>query len=186
MKKARILVPLAVILTMMSAAAVFAQQAAPPAHKIAIINSAQAFETSAEGKKAYAQFQERDSKIKADIQRLDAAITALQNRMSTGRLTMTQEALAATQADIDKKTTERKRYEEDATRDFQQFQATIVQRIRNEMVTIIQALRKEKGLEFVLDLQTSGIVDFDPTMDITDEVVKRYDATKAALPPVKK
>ena len=187
MKKARILVPLAVVLTLMSATAVFAQQApAPPVHKVGIVNSAQAFETSAEGKKAYAQFQERDSKIKADIQKLDAAITALQNRMSTGRLTMTQEALTATQADIDKKTTERKRYEEDATRDFQQFQATIVQRIRNEMVTIIQTLRKEKGLEYVLDLQTSGIVDFDPTMDITDEVVKRYDASKAAVAPVKK
>ena len=182
MKKARIIVPLAIGLMLMSAVAMFAQQA----YKIGIINSAKAFETSAEGKKAYAQFQERDSKIKADIQKLDAAITALQNRMSTGRLTMTQEALVATQADIDKKTTERKRYEEDATRDFQQFQATIVQRIRNEMVNIIIALRKEKGLDFVLDLQTSGIVDFDPAMDITAEIVKRYDAAKAAAPPVKK
>ena len=186
MKKAVILVPLAVALILAAAAAAFAQQAPPAARKVGVINSAQAFETSAEGKKAYAQFQERDSKIKADIQKLDAAITALQNRMSTGRLTMTQEALQATQADIDKKTTERKRYEEDATRDFQQFQATIVQRIRNEMVTIIQGLRKEKGLDFVLDLQTSGIVDFDPALDITDEVVKRYDASKAAVPPVKK
>jgi len=185
MKKARIIVPLAIGLMLMSTAAVFAQQA-PPAFKVGIINSATAFETSAEGKKAYAQFQERDSKIKADIQKLDAAITALQNRMSTGRLTMTQEALVATQADIDKKTTERKRYEEDATRDFQQFQATIVGRIRAEMVNIIIALRKEKGLDFVLDLQTSGIVDFDPAMDITAEIVKRYDAAKAAAPPVKK
>jgi outer membrane protein len=185
MKKARILIPLAVALMLMSTAAVFAQQA-QPAIKVGIINSATAFETSAEGKKAYAQFQERDSKIKADIQRLDASITALQNRMTTGRLTMTQEALAATDADIQKKQTERKRYEEDATRDFQQFQATIVGRIRAEMVNIIIALRKEKGLDFVLDLQTSGIVDFDPAMDITAEVVKRYDAAKAGAPPVKK
>jgi len=185
MKNARILAPLAVALMLMSSIAVFAQQA-QPALKVGIINSMTAFETSAEGKKAAALFQERDAKIRADFQKLDDAIRALQNRLNTGRLTMTAEALQATQADIDKKTTERKRYEEDATRDAQQFQATIVQRIRNEMVNIIIALRKEKGLDFVLDLQTSGIVDFDPAMDITAEVVKRYDAAKAAVPPVKK
>ena len=106
--------------------------------------------------------------------------------MNTGRLTMTQEALAATQADIDKKTTERKRYEEDAARDFQQFQANIVQRIRAEMIVIIDNLAKERGLDLVLDLQTSGAAYANPAIDLTDEIIRRYDASKAAVPPVKK
>jgi Skp family chaperone for outer membrane proteins len=117
---------------------------------------------------------------------LDDAIRALQNRYSTGRLTMTQEALMGLQADIETKTTERKRFEEDKTREFQQFQFNLVQKIRDEMVTIIQALRKERGYDLVLDLGTSGIVDFDPSLDITAEVVRRYDASKAGAPPVKK
>ncbi len=182
MRKGRILIPLIIGLVLVSTVAVYAQQPL----KLAIVNSARAFEQSTEGKKAVVQFQERDAKIKGDIQRLDDSIRALENRLNTGRLTMTQEALIATQADIDKKTTERKRYEEDATRDFQQFQANIVQRIRTEMVTIIQQLRKEKGYDLVLDLQGSGVVDFEPSIDITEEVVRRYDATKTAVPPVKK
>jgi len=182
MRKAKILIPMIMGLMLVAAVASFAQQTI----KIAIINSARAFELSTEGKKAVAQFQERDTRIKNDIQKLDDAIRALENRMNTGRLTMTQEALLATQSDIDKKTTERKRYEEDATRDFQQFQANIVQRIRTEMVTIIQALRKERGYELILDLQGSGVVDFEPGIDITDEVVRRYDASKGGAPPVKK
>jgi outer membrane protein len=182
MRKGKILIPLIIGFILAPAVAAYAQQTV----KIGIINSARAFELSTEGKKAVAQFQERDTKIKGDIQRLEDSIRALENRLSTGRLTMTQEALIATQADIDKKTTERKRYEEDATRDFQQFQANIVQRIRSEMVTIIQQLRKEKGYDLVLDLQGSGVVDFEPSIDITDEVVRRYDAAKAGAPPVKK
>jgi Skp family chaperone for outer membrane proteins len=106
--------------------------------------------------------------------------------MNTGRLTMTNEALIALQADIEKKTTDRKRYEEDAARDAQQLSANLIQRIRVEMVAIIEALAKEKGLELVLDTATSGVVTASPTIDITDEVVKRYDATKVATPPVKK
>ena len=183
MKKARILIPLTIGLILLAAVASFAQQ---QAYKIGIINSAKAFETSSEGKKAYAQFQERDNKIKSDLQKQDDAIRALENRMSTGRLTMTQEALLATQGDHDKKQTERKRYEEDATRDFQTFQQNVVQKIRNEMVTIIEALSKERGFDLVLDLATSGVVTFYPAIDITDEVVKRYDASKVSAPPVKK
>jgi len=183
MKKAKILIPLAIGIVLLASVASFAQQ---PTYKIAIINSAKAFETSAEGKKAYAQFQDRDNKIKSDLQRQDDAIRALENRMSTGRLTMTQEALIATQADHDKKQTERKRYEEDQTRDFQSFQQNLVAKIRDEMVSIIKTLRKEKGYDLVLDLQTSGLVDFEPALDITDEVVRRYDASKAGAPPVKK
>ena len=54
------------------------------------------------------------------------------------------------------------------------------------MVAVIEALAKERGLELVLDTATSGVVTASPTIDITDEVVRRYDQTKAATPPVKK
>ena len=182
MKKAKILIPLMISFMLILAVGSYAQQPT----KMAIVNSMKAFEASVEGKKATQQMQERDTKVKGDIQKMDDAIRVMENRLSTGRLTMTQEALMSLQADIDKKTTERKRYEEDATRDFQQFQQNLIQRIRSEMVTIIQGLRKEKGYDLILDLATSGIVDFDPTIDITEEVVKRYDAVKAAVPPVKK
>ena len=183
MKKAKILIPLAIGIVLLASVASFAQQ---PTYKIAIINSAKAFETSAEGKKAYAQFQDRDNKIKSDLQRQDDAIRALENRMSTGRLTMTQEAFTATQADHDKKATERKRYEEDQTRDFGAFQQNLVTKIRDELIVIIKALRKERGYDVIFDLQPSGIVDFEPALDITDEVVRRYDASKAGTPAVKK
>ena len=117
---------------------------------------------------------------------MDDAIRLLENRLNTGRLTMTNEALIALQADIDKKTTERKRYEEDAARDAQQLSANLIQKIRVEMVTIIENLAKERGLELVLDTATSGVVTASPTIDITDEVVRRYDQSKSATPPAKK
>jgi len=182
MNRVRTHAPIVILFILVIAGAAYAQQAA----KIAIINSQKAFEVSIEGKRIMGQMQDRENKIKSDLQKLDDAIRLLENKLSTGRLTMTQDALLGIQADIDKKTTERKRYEEDATRDAQQFSANLVQRIRGEMVTIIENLAKERGYEMVLDLGTSGVVTFDPTIDITDEVVRRYDQSKTAAPPVKK
>ncbi len=182
MRRAKSLIPLILSFVLTLAAVSFAQQTL----KIAIVNSQKAFETSIEGKKAMAQMQDRDAKVKADIQKMDDAIRALENRLNTGRLTMTQEALMAASADLEKKQTERKRYEEDATRESQQFGASLVSRLRSDMVSIIDVLAKERGYDLVLDLGTSGVVTFNPAIDITDEVVRRYDASKAAVPPVKK
>jgi Skp family chaperone for outer membrane proteins len=178
---------LLMIISVLGLAAVsLAQQAPQQGVKIAIINASTAFESSVEGKKVLTLMQEREAKIKGDLQKYDDSIRALQNRLSTGRLTMTNDALLALQADIDKKTTDRTRYQEDAAREANSFGQNLVNKVREEMVTIIQALRKERGYDVVLDLGTAGIVDYDPALDITDEVVRRYDASKAAAPPVKK
>jgi len=182
MNRIRTIAPLVILFILVVAGVSYAQQAP----KIAIINSQRAFETCVEGKRILAQMQERENKIKTDIQKLDDSIRLLENKLSTGRLTMTNEALLGIQADIDKKTTERKRYEEDAARDAQQFSVNLIQRIRAEMVTIIDALAKERGLELVLDAQQSGVVASSPAIDITDEIIRRYDQSKAATPPVKK
>ncbi len=182
MKRMMTVAPLAVLIILAVAAASYAQQTA----KIAIIDSAKAFATSIEGKKAQNQMTERETKIKGDIQKMDDSIRLLENRLNTGRLTMTNEALMALQADIERERTKRKRYEEDQARDYQQLSANVLQKIQVEMVAIIEALAKERGLELVLDAQNSGVVTVSPTIDITDEVVRRYDQSKAAAAPVKK
>ncbi|MBP7707455.1 MAG: OmpH family outer membrane protein [Candidatus Aminicenantes bacterium] len=182
MNRFRTLAPLVILFVLAVVGATYAQQVS----KVAIINSQKAFETCAEGKKALAQMQDRDTKIKNDIQKLDDAIRLLDNKLSTGRLTMTNEALAGIQSDIEKKSTERKRYEEDATRDGQAFANNLINKIRGEMVVVIENLAKERGLDLVLDAMSSGVVTASPTIDITDEVIRRYDQSKAATPPVKK
>jgi len=51
---------------------------------------------------------------------------------------------------------------------------------------IIEQVRIDKGLDLIFDLTRSGTVYFNPALDLTDEVVRRYDASKTAAPPVKK
>jgi Skp family chaperone for outer membrane proteins len=189
MNRVRQIAPLIILVVLAIAGASYAQLAAnaPQVSKIAVINSQKAFETSLEGKKALGQLQDLDARIKTELQKQDDAIRLLENRMNTGRLTMTNDALMGLQNDIAKKTTERKRYEEDQTQAAQTLSANLIQKIRVEMVAIIENLSKERGLELVLDTATSGVVTASPTIDITDEVVRRYDQSKAAAaPPVKK
>lgn len=169
-------------LTLMACGMLTLSAAAQQAAKVGIIDSQRAFQTSAEGKKAAGQLQEKDTKIKNDLAKIDDQIRSLESKMNTQRLTLSQEALIQYQSDIEKKSTERKRYAEDADRDFQQLQINVVQKIRNEMIVVIDQIAKEKAFDLIVDLAASGVVFFNPAIDITDEVVKRYDASKASAP----
>lgn len=152
-------------------------------YKVAIINSQKTLEESAEGKKAFAQLRERNDKIKGDLARIDEEIRTLETRYNTQRLTMSDDALMQLTSDLDRKRTERKRYEEDSARDFQRLQFNLTQKIRDEVVPIINQVAKEKGFDLVFDAVAGGVVYFNPAIDITDEVIRRYDASKV---PTKK
>jgi len=165
-----------------------AKAPAQEATKLGMINSQEVLEKSVEGKKAIAQLQAADKRYGDEITRLDDQIKQLQSRLTAQRLTLTAEAAAGIQADIQKKQTDRQRAIEDASRSMQELQATTLTKIQAELMPIIEQVRKDKGLDLIFDLTKSGTVYYSPTLDLTAEVVRRYDALKAApaAPPVKK
>ncbi len=179
MKKAPVCAALLLLLLAAAAPPTFAQTVS----KIGVINSQEVLEKSAEGKRVIARLQEKDKSNQAAVDKLDSEITALQTRLNTGRLTLTEEQLYNLNADLNKKQTDRKRIGEDAGRDFQDLQVKLFNKVQSELIPIIDALGKEKGLEVIFDLAKSGAVYFNPTIDVTAEVIKRYDASKAAATP---
>jgi Skp family chaperone for outer membrane proteins len=86
-------------------------------------------------------------------------------------------------SDIERKRTDRKRYAEDSFREFQELRNRLFTKLQAEVKPIIDQLGKEMGLEIVFDLNNSGTIYFDSKIELTEEVIKRYDASKA---PTKK
>jgi outer membrane protein len=153
--------------------------------RIGVINSQDVLEKSAEGKRVIARLQEKDKTNQASLAKLDDDIRQLDTKINTQRLTLSEEALYNMSADLTKKQTDRKRVAEDASRDFQDLQVKLFNKVQSELIPIIEALGKEKGIDIILDLAKSGAVYFNPSIDLTEEVIKRYDASKAAAPPAK-
>lgn len=180
MKKIMLVLALGFFLSAILAGAGFAQ-----GNKMAVINSQEVLEKSVEGKKVIARLQERDKKNQADLARLDGEISQLETRLNTQRLTLSEEAALQINSDLDKKRKERQRFAEDAVRDIQELQFRLYSKLQGELLPIIEQLGKERGFEIILDLTKSGAVFFNPAIDITPEVIKRYDASKAAAPAPK-
>ena len=54
------------------------------------------------------------------------------------------------------------------------------EKIQADLMPIIEKIAKENGFSLVLDLNTAGVTYFEPGIDITEQVVKAYDAQSAA------
>ncbi len=170
---------LKILIFLFALAPVFSSVLAQEGPKIGVINSAEVLEKSVEGKKVIARLQERDKANQATLTKLDDEIRQLETKLNTQRLTLSEEALFQMNSDLERKRTERKRVAEDAYRDWNELQMKLYTRVQNELIPIIEQLGKEKGIDIIFDLAKSGAVYYNPAIDLTAEVIKRYDASKA-------
>ena len=155
------------------------QSFAEQLYKAAVVNSQRALQNSKEGKKAIALLQEKEQKINSKLANMDKKIQDLDTKLKTQRLILTFEAQENLSFDLDNLRTERKRIAEDSLKEWQRLQLQLYTKIREEVSPIIDNIAKEKGYSLVFDLASNTVVYFSLSVDITDEVIKRYDASKA-------
>jgi len=148
--------------------------------KVGVVNAQEVLEKSTEGKRVIAQLEDKNMKNQNDIAKLDDEIRNLQTKLNTQRLTLTQEAMMNLNSDIERKQTKRKRFAEDSVREMNELSARLFQKVQNELIPIIQQVGKDMNLDVIFDLSQSGTLYFNPTINLTEEVIKRYDASKAA------
>ncbi len=169
-----VLIPLVVLAILVTLG--YSQQAV----KIGVVNSQDVLEKSAEGKRVMAQIQDKDKQNQSRLNTLDEEIRKLETRINTQRLTLTNEAMMQLSSDLEKKRTERKRFGEDSLREMQEFTGRLFQRVQTELLPIIEQVGNDKNLDIILDLARSGAIYFNPTIDLTQEVITKYDASKAS------
>ena len=151
--------------------------------KIGVVNSLGVLERSTEGKRIVAQLEEKNKSNQQKLNDMDDEIRQLETKLNTQRLTLTDEALMNLSADIERKRTDRKRYAEDSFREFQQLRDRLFNKLQNEVRPIVEQLGKERNLEIIFDQASSGAIYVSPSVELTEEVIKRYDVSKA---PAKK
>jgi outer membrane protein len=154
----------------------------PEGAKIAFVDIQAVASLSAEGKAATAKIQEWEKKKNGELLAKTNAVKAMQDKLTSGGSVMSDTARTTLEKEIEK-----------ANRDLN-FAQTDAQTERNEMTQQLQAefqdklnpllaqLRIEKGLLMIFSVRDAGIVAVDLGLDLSSEVVKRFDATPKAAP----
>ncbi len=101
-------------------------------------------------------------------------------------------ARAQTQREIDRLTVEIDRFQEDANAEVQELQQELQGEFQEKLRPVVDALVKELAIGLLFSAGDAGAIYVDPSLDITGEVIKRFDsgkystAAKPAAPPTAK
>lgn len=158
---------------------VAAQATAP---KIGVMNVLRAIVECAEGRQANEEFQKKLEAKRDELTQKQKELETLQQQLRTQAATLNEEARSALTRSIDAKTTDLKRSQEDADKEFNEMRNQIFNRIGGKLAPLVQQYSKEMNFTMVLDSssQTTQVTYIDPSIDITDDVIKRYDAMQVS------
>jgi len=162
-----------------------AQTATPPAGKIVWLNAQQAVFSCDEGQVEFGEIQKYVDEKNAEMSKMRKEYESLNNQLSVQGSKLTEEAQVDLQYKITVKETELQRFQQDTQREITNKRDRAFAYILKRMQPVIDKVSREKGYAAILNLdsQQDFVIWIDETLNITDEMVKAYNATYPVSKP---
>jgi outer membrane protein len=121
-------------------------------------------------------FKERQAKISAE----DAKVNAMQKELEKNSLTLTEAQRDAKRKELEEKVKGLRQMARDAEDEFKKKEAELSGEANKVLTQVIDQIAKQKNLNMVLDRNQSVIFWVQDDVDLTEEVIKAYEAQVAA------
>ena len=155
----------------------------PEGAKIAFVVLQRVVAESNEGKQASAKVQALQQRKVAELNERQKTLQGLQEKLDKSGAVMSEAARADLGKQVERTQVDLQRATQDAQQEVQELQQQLQEEFQRRIAPIIEAVGKEKGLHYIFNGPDSGLVWADAALDITTEVVKKFDAaTKAPAP----
>jgi Skp family chaperone for outer membrane proteins len=156
----------------------------PEGAKIAFINIPRIAAESIEGKTSTSRVNTLRERKLAELTAKNKQVETAQQKLNSGGL-LSDDARAATQKEIDKLNVEIQRMQQDAEAEMQDLQQQLQLDFQRKLSPVIQQIAVEKGLHMLISTD-AGLVWAEPGLDLTSEIIKRFDAAAAGAKPLVK
>jgi len=154
--------------------ALFAAMPAAAQVKIAVIDVQRVVTESDPGKEALQKLKTlQDAKIDQG-RGLQQELSALQEQLSKQRFTLSEQRLAELSKEIEDKQIALQRFQDDAERELDEARRRELGGLEGRIMPVINEIGAERGLTLIFNKFQSGLVYADDTVDITDDVIRRF------------
>lgn len=157
----------------------------PEGAKIAFVVLQRVVAESAEGKLASARVQTLQQKKVAELNERQKSAQTLQEKLDKSGAVMSEAARVDLQKQVERAQVDLQRASQDAQQEVQELQQQLQEEFQRRIAPIIEQVGKEKGLHYIFNGPDSGLVWADASLDITTEVVKKFDAANKPAAPAK-
>jgi outer membrane protein len=160
----------------------YAQVSAPPAPplRMAFVDLQRIAAESTEGKVASGKVQALTQKKSAELADKTKALQANEQKIQQGGAVLSADARAQAQKEVDRLTVEIDRFQQDANAEVQELQQQLQADFQEKLRPVLDGVVKELGVGLLFSAGDAGAIFIDPSLDITGEVIKRFDVAKPA------
>ena len=156
---------------------VFAQNAP---QRVAVIDVQRVLQSSVAGKAAYERLKKMQDERVSRAQKMNEEITNLDNEINTKKLSLSEDKLTDLEKQLSDKKISMQRYAQDADREVGEARDKELAALEAKIKPVIDSIGKEMGLAAIFNKFESGLVYASDAIDITDTVIKRFDASQQA------
>ncbi len=142
--------------------------------KIGFVDLQKALNISEKGKVAKQAFQAEVERVKKDLDSRQNALKLLRDQIEKQGLVLSEEARKAKQKDYQERLRDFQRFYQDSQEELQAKDADLTKDILATLQDVIGKLGEEKGYTLILEKNESSILYGAKAVDLTDEVIKRY------------
>ena len=146
--------------------------------KIAYVDLQKALNLSKSGVEAKQQIGTQVKKYEAEFKIKQGDLLKLKEELEKQAVLLSDSAKATKERDYQQNVKELQRFQKDIKDELQQRDADLTKRILNELFEILQAVGKDGGYSMILEKNEGAVIYADETIDLTDELIKAYDASK--------
>ena len=145
---------------------------------IAVIDVQRVVTESDPGKEALQKLKLlQDAKID-EGRALQQQLTTMQEQMSKQRFTLSEERLAELSKQMEDGQIALQRFQDDAERDLDEARRRELGGLEGRIIPVINEIGAERGFTLIFNKFQSGLVYADDTVDITDDVILRFNTTQ--------
>jgi outer membrane protein len=154
----------------------------PEGAKLAYIDIQRIASESSEGKSSTAKVQALNQKKVNELNEKQKALQASQQKLQDSGAVMNDSARGELEKNIEKMQRDIQRMTQDAQAEVQDLQQSLQIEFQRKLMPVIQSVATEKGIHVLFSRADAGIVFADPGLDITNEILARFDKTTGSAP----
>ena len=164
-----------------AAVAALVMAAAMPAtaqSRVAVIDVQRVVAESDPGKEAIQKLKAiSDAKVQ-EGQALQQEMATLQDQFNKQRFTVSEQRLAEMTKELEDKNIAIRRFEDDAKRELEEARRRELGGLEGRILPIINQIGVEEGITVIFNKFQSGLVYADEAVDITDDVIRRFNTAQ--------
>jgi outer membrane protein len=147
-------------------------------NKIAVIDVQRVVTESDPGKEVMQRLKALTDAKSQEGQALQQQFAALQEQFNKQRFTVSESRQAEMSKEIEDKQIAIRRFQDDAQREVQEAQRRELGGLEERILPIINKVGQEQSFTLIFNKFQSGLVYADETVDITDEVIRRFNTAQ--------